>query len=401
MKCRLILLAVSLCVVQFCSASCADASNRTLSGSIKSLNLFFDDSLLNKRVFLSSEVVRLELGGSLTKDVHYEGAVEQRLLWESRSSSYSVRSSGVNRRLDLESFWNEEGSARLFVDVDRLNIYHQSDGFGWSLGRQAIGFGRISLFSPLDVIAPFPPDALNVDVRPGVDAVKFSRYFGLAGQFGGVVVFGDEKTHNSYLVTAGENVANVDLVMLAGRLRGRSMAGVGLAGEIGKVGVKIEVSHYHGRDLGSPAGDLKSRFSVAAAELWYRFDSGVTLIGQYLYNGFGSADPREYPSVAMSAPIREGLGTLLGRHYLLLGPSYQPHPLVELKGLLICNLKDDSFLVRPTMTLSLADSAELDLFITLTAGREGWRNPLGGGLVPRSEFGDRGSSGGLFLRYYF
>ncbi len=207
------------------------------------------------------------------------------------------------------------------TQVDRLNIHVEQGLFSWTLGRQALGFGRISLFSPLDVIAPFPPDALDVDVRPGVDALKMNRYFGFAGHLGGIIVLGDEKQHNSYLLAAGENIGKVDILFLGGRLRGRSMVGLGLAGEIGKVGVKSEVSWYRGNDIDHPRGDRKRHYSVAALEGWYRFDNGLVLLGEYLFNGLGTLDPGLYPAVAESAPLREGLGfywggitSWLGRH---------------------------------------------------------------------------------------
>ena len=148
-------------------------------------------------------------------------------------------------------------------------------------------------------------------------------------------------------------------------------------------------------------GDLRESFVVAAFEGWYRFDSGLVLIGQYLYNGIGSNDPGDYPLVAVSAPLEEGLGYLLGRHYLLLGPSCQLHPLVQLEGLVIYNVDDGSSLLRPLLSVSLADNLQLDLFWVLSRGKEERPDPLTGLPEVRSEFGSTGDSGGLLLRWYF
>lgn len=370
-------------------------------GSLKSLNLFLDDGPVSASRLLSADSLRLDLRGRLISSTGFEVSLEQRLLWVSRSGEGGLGTNSVNRYFDLEKVQQDNEKLSGLTQVDRLNFHADYGALTWTLGRQAIGFGRISLFSPLDVIAPFAPDALDVDVRPGVDAVKVNRYFGLAGQLGAMTVFGDEKNHNSYLLTAGENIAKVDLLFLGGRLRGRSMVGLGLAGEIGKVGVKSEVSWYRGADVGQPDGDLDDQFNIAALELWYRFDNGLILIGEYLYNGFGALDPQNYSAVANSAPIKEGLGFLLGRQYLLLSPSYQLHPLVSLNGLLIYNLKDESMLVRPLLAVSLSDNLQLDLFWTVTAGDKPSQNQLTGLPVIRSEFGTLAQSGGMFLRWYF
>ncbi|MCD6580227.1 MAG: hypothetical protein J7K90_00360 [Desulfuromusa sp.] len=374
----------------------------SIHGSLKSFNLYIENfPHPDQDGVLSSDRIRLDLTGQLTQRFDFEFSLDQQLLWTSRTGVVALAEDSVNRRLDLQKNWRggERFSGQL--QVDRLNIHGKAGGFNWSFGRQAIGFGRISLFSPLDIIAPFPPDAIDVDVRPGVDAIRATRYFGMAGQVGGIAVFGAEKKDNSYLLTLGENFKSVDFLAIGGRLRGRSMFGIGLAGEVGKVGIKAELSWYQGKDVNQPQGDLSDDFGIASLEGWYRFDNGLVLLGEYLFNGVGSDNPNEYPLVARSAPITKGLSFLLARHYLLLGPSYQFHPLVTANGLLIYNIEDHSSLIRPQLVISLADNLQLDLFWAITTGQKSQLHPLTQLPVIRSEFGSTGDSGGLLLRWYF
>jgi hypothetical protein len=140
---------------------------------------------------------------------------------------------------------------------------------------------------------------------------------------------------------------------------------------------------------------------IAAVEGWYRFANGMTLVAQYLHNGAGAKDPADYPQAALSAPIQEGLTSLLGRHYLLAAPSFELHPLVTLNGLLIWNLADDSWLLRPTLAISLADNLGLELFWTHLAGNSPRQRPFPLPAESRSEFGSQGDSGGFFLKWFF
>ena len=179
------------------------------------------------------------------------------------------------------------------------------------------------------------------------------------------------------------------------------MVGVGLAGELGAVGLKGEFSWYRGQRVGQPGGDRKHDFAVAALEGWYRFPGGLVLLAEYLYNGVGSNDPNQYLAVAQSAPLHEGLSFLLGRHYLLVGPSFDLHPLVTCSGLLIHNLQDESSLLRPQLSVSLADNLQLDLFLAYTLGDQAELDPQSGALQVHSEFGLAGNSGGVLLRWYF
>ena len=383
-------------------AAAETGSGPELGGFLKSFHLYSDRLPVGSQEgLISSEWLRLELNASLPGSSLFELAVEQQLLWSDPPGLVSPPKDSVNRLVDLEHSWNRGGRFSAQLQVDRFNLQGKFRKVQWTLGRQAIGFGRISLFSPLDVIAPFPPDALDVDVRPGVDALKLVRYFGLAGQIGGVAVFGERPERDSYLLLFSENLAHIDLLLLSGSLRGRPMLGLGLAGEIGPLGLKVEASGYRGREVGRPEGDLRRDFAIAALEGWYRFDSGLILIMEYLYNGVGGDAPEDYGRAASSAPLTEGMSFLHGRQYLLAAPSYEIHPLVTGSGLLIWNLEDRSGLVRPQLAVSLADNLQLDLFWNLTWGRKPANQPLAGLAVPRSEFGAVGDSGGLLVRWYF
>ncbi len=372
-------------------------------GSLRSLNLTGETapSKLLPAYHLSSTRLRLETSWQGQNGWQLEAAGDHQLLGTDPSGSVPLPGDGVNRRVDLDHSWQHDAGWASRLQVDRLNLAWSTGSFDAAIGRQAIGFGRIVIFSPLDIIAPFPPDAIDTEVRPGVDAMRGTVHYGQDGQLGAVAVFGDEQRHNSYLLTWSDNRARVDLLGLAGELRSRPVLGLGLAGSVGTLGLKAEVTGYHGTRVGEAGGDRNRHFAIAALEGWYRFNNGLTLLVEYLYNGSGSGDPADYPLVAVAAPAREGLATLLGRDYLLIAPSLELHPLVTLNGLLIWNLGDDSFLLRPALSLSLTDNLALELFWTVTQGSAPHRQRFPRPPLIRSEFGSQGDSGGLFLTWYF
>lgn len=367
-------------------------------GHVKSLNVYFEEapSGATPEGEISSNSLRFDLQGDMPQTGRWRFSLDNQLLYTNPPGFVSLPSSSTNRAVDLEKSW---GEGERFADrliVDRLNIEGSAGGMDWIVGRQAVGFGRMSIFSPLDVVAPFAPDALETDVRPGVDAARLMRYFGLGGHVGATAVIGDKPSNRTFLATASHNVAGIDLVGLGGSLRHRETAGAGIAGSLGGLGLKAEAAHYNGKK-----GDFHDSFAIAAAEAWYRFDSGLIMLLEYLYNGAGSSDPADYPLVAESATHGEGLSFLLGRHYLMAAPSYEPHPLATLSTLLIWNLEDDSFLLRPLADLSLSDAADLELFWTFNSGTGAAAGPLPGTQLPRSEFGLAGDSGGAFVKFFF
>jgi len=350
---------------------------------------------------LASGGLRLNLTHDLDERVRFEAAVDNQLLYRDPTQLAALPASPPGRLIDLEHDWSRTHEVSDRLQIDRLMLRGRNGPLDWSIGRQAIGFGRIVLVSPLDVINPFPPDAIDTDIRPGVDALRTLYSLDSGGQVGATAVFDDDASTSSALLSFADTLHDIDLLLLTGSLRSRPMLGLGAAGSLGTLGVKAEASYYHGEDVGQPGGDLYNNYALAALELWYRFDSGIVLLAEGLYNGVGSNRPADYPQVLQSAPLQEGLSTLLGKRYLLLAPSWEVHPLLSASALVIWNLGDDSALLRPQLALSLADNVSLDLFYAITLGPAPVLGPGPGALRIRSEFGSYGDSGGALLRCYF
>jgi hypothetical protein len=398
-------LATSLwfCGYLFTSVSVASTSLPEWSGSIKSLNLYGEETPadLFSAYHLSSNRTRLNMDWRPAQSWHLETSLDHQYLWSDPSGTIPLATNGYNRHLDMDKVWQhgEHGASRL--QVDRLNLQWRSGKVDTTLGRQAVGFGRILIYSPLDVIAPFAPDAIDTEIRIGSDALHTIFNYGLDGQLGAIAVWGAEARYDSFLATWSDNRAGLDILMIGGRLRGHTMFGAGLAGSLGTLGLKGEFSIHKDRDSEETAGVLHDVYTLAAIETWYRFDNGISLIAQYLYNGPGVDDPEDYPKVLVSAPLQEGLTHLLGQHYLIAAPSYELHSLATAQALILYNLGDHSALIRPTLDLSLADNLSLQLFWTWYIGQEPRATSPLLPVEPRSEFGLRGDSGGLFLKWFF
>ncbi|NIQ96029.1 MAG: hypothetical protein GWN87_18855, partial [Desulfuromonadales bacterium] len=283
---RLLLIAFLFSIFSTCRVGAAPAIN----GHLKTFNGNYEKpplSLLDDG-FFSANSQRLSLKHKFAENLAAHLALDNLLLYSDPAGQVNLPGDSPNRRLDMEHDWNRGAQWSAQLTVDRLSLQGSFASFDWSIGRQAIGFGRIVIFSPLDIVAPFAPDAIDTDTRPGVDAVRGIHYFGLGGQVGGTVVFGPDTDGNSYLLTLTDNRSGIDLLGIGGILRDREVAGLGFAGSLGPLGIKAEASSYRGKNTGLPGGDLHDDFTIGALELWYRFANSVVLITEYLYNGAGA-----------------------------------------------------------------------------------------------------------------
>ena len=106
---------------------------------------------------LSADRLRLGWTGSLGEGLNGEAAAENLLWLSSPPGALPLPGTSINRRTPLQATWGEGEAAADLLSIDRLNLHGSFGGTDVTLGRQAIGFGRIVLLSPLDIIAPFSP----------------------------------------------------------------------------------------------------------------------------------------------------------------------------------------------------------------------------------------------------
>lgn len=393
MRRTLCVLLLALCPLPHAALAVEFGGGWTLDGFVKSLDLAYRAPKSTKLEdgVVSANRLRLNLRGEVAAGWRLETSAEYLLQASHPAGQLPLPAEPASRALDLE--WHDGADAPFAqqLQLDRLNLTGQRGNWEWCLGRQAIGFGRIGLYAPLDIIAPFPPDALDTEVRPGIDALRLSRFFGMAGQLDLIAAFGEGSERNSQLASLVTNAAETDFLLLGGRLLDRTVLGGGVAGQFGGIGLKGELVGYRGT-----ATDPHRHFVIGAVATDFRLPGDWVINLEYLYNGAGTNEPADYPRIAASAFVRDGLGFLTGRHYLLAGPSWQWHPLSRFDLLLLANLGDGSALVRPLLEVSLADEAVLQLFCTLYTG-----SAPGAGGLPTSEFGGSGENLGLLFKFFF
>lgn len=373
-----------------------------LQGSLRNLSQRVEDfALSDQKSRLSSTFLRLASRYRYDSELDAEFAVEISEAYSDSSLPTPTTDTSINHTADLNRNWTHGHNWRGQLQIERLNLRGRQKSLSWTLGRQAYGFGNILLFSPLDVVAPFAPYALDTDYRPGIDGLRLSLTNGQGDQFNTLAALNRAREQNTYLASSRINRHGLDLLLLSGSLRSRPMLGLGLAGNLGGLGIKAELSGYRGKNVAETGGDLHQNFVIGAVELWYRLDAGPILLMEYLHNGAGSPVAWDYLSAATSASFNEGLSPLLGRNYLLFSPSWDIHPLVTIATFGMWNLDDDSWQVRPQLQFSLSDNLSLDLSHSfnhgkgLTTGAHPWIK------IPRSEFGLYADTTSLFIRWYF
>ncbi len=303
----------------------------------------------------------------------------------------SIATGGTRRFFDLESDAFDSADTVGSTGIDRLNLRWDRPGFRLTFGRQAISLGVNYFWPVLDLFAPFPPQRIDRDYKPGVDAVRVTVPL---GDFSEVEVIaaalGDRTPDDLSLASFGRfhrelgESASIDFGYLVGSVHRDLVLGGFFAADVCGTGLRGELAWTR------PVCDDAVALPRFACGGFWRATVGVdrllgprlTLVAEAGWNGFGVGDPAEYALLADADRVRRGEVVSPGRWYAGLSLAWQAHPLVAVSGAVLTNRDDGSTLFQPGLTWSMSDRISLVAGVVVGGGRGALRGEL------RSEYGD-------------
>lgn len=315
-----------------------------------------------ERYTLDVNRLRLELKGKLSDgvalDVQYDNEV---LLGDYLRSGQSAaqKDQRPDQYLNLDRNYAEGGSWYGRHRLNRGNVTLSSGDTDVRLGRQRIAWGTGRFWSPLDLLSPINPIALEREERPGVDAVLAEHKLGPLSKISAAYAPRRESGESSAALNWHANAAAVDYSLIAGRFRRERVLGGDVATQWGSAGVRAELTHNE-RDAG-PA------YRRAVFAMDYAFANTLTLSGELYYNGAGTTDRSSYDFASLFA----GRIHNVGRRYFGGYVAYEITPLVKSANYVVVNLADRSRFFSPTLIFSMQANLDLTLGVQVFSGSIG------------------------------
>ena len=246
---------------------------------------------------------------------------------------------------------NKNKNASL-VRLDRFSVGYTGDKTVLRFGRQAISWGNGLLFTPMDILNPFDPTAVDKEYKSG-DDMLYAQYLLDSGNDLQVVavvrrnpVSGDVEQNQSSLAIKYHGFwGDHEYDLLAAEHYGDFTLGLGASTDL--------VGAVWRGDLVWNNTDSGSIFSVVGGVSYSGVAGGHNWTGfmEYYYNGFGQTNGDYSPAALASNPellIRLARGEVfnLGRHYLGTSVSFEMTPLLMLTPNIFINLTDPSALAQ-------------------------------------------------------
>lgn len=247
-------------------------------------------------------------------------------------------------------------------ELDRLAVAYKGARINATVGRQAIGWGRGTVFSAVDLFAPFSPLELDREWRRGIDAVRTELAITPQLSTDAVAAFGEDLDSSTFAARVRGYRGAFDFELIGGWRARDLVAGVTSSAPIGDAELHGELAVFRAPEPLPAGGSLGDRTAIKALGGGsYRLDiaNGILLLAEYHYSGFGAAHTRDVIALLrdprFTARFTRGDTQILGRHALALVASYEASPELELGLRWLQSPVDGSGVVTPTATARLSD----------------------------------------------
>jgi hypothetical protein len=288
----------------------------------------------------------------------------------------------------------ELGRSRRLVDydeLDRASLTWESDRGRLCAGRQAVGWGRGTVFSAVDIFSPFTPLEIDREWRRGVDALSADLKLTKTSSVGVVAAAGPDWRSSAVGGRVRGYLGPADAELLVAKRAEDGMCGATGSMAVGGAEVHAEAAVFHTPgDLPiTGIGGRRDMIPKALLGVSDNFDvgSGLRAALEYHWSGFGAARPSGIPALLASpsfaARLARGDTQLTGRQAVACTAGY------DLTALWSLNLEVLGSLIDPSAVLALSMSWNASDSVTVIATGYAGVHAAGGtrgqfGAVPRA-----------------
>lgn len=281
------------------------------------------------------------------------------------------------RFFNLTKIIDDDGKFVALHRLDRLSLGYTTDKAVIRFGRQALSWGNGLIYSPMDLVNPFDPAAVDTEYKAGDDMlyVQYLRANGHDIQFAYVikrdVASGDPELDESSVALKYHGITEeAEFDLLVAQNYGDTTLGLGgnrsIAGAVWRGDVMVTDS----------ASGNKVQLVTSLSYSWVWGGKNVSGVLEYYFDEFGQKDERyDTESLSQNTDLLErlvrGQSFTIGRHYVGAALSIEMTPLWILTPTLFANAEDQSALLQIATRNNLRENMEFIGALNLPLGPDG------------------------------
>ncbi|MCF7972720.1 MAG: hypothetical protein K9N55_02780 [Phycisphaerae bacterium] len=348
--------------------------------------------------------LRLDLKVQHSETLQSQAAYEQGFRWMSHAPAAGSQPTDVPFRISQMNWpvTRATDRQRHEHEIDRLLMNYHPDWGDVTVGRQAVGLGRGVVFSAMDLFIPFSPLDIDREWRRGVDAVRVERRLTDQSSAELLSVWGETWEQSAMLGRVRGYVGDLDAEFLFGKRAQDDILGTSLSSILGGAEVHGEVTAFHTPEPQPEGGFLGQSHTavqaVVGSSYTFNWGNGLTVLGEYLYNGLG-VKQIERSQIPLTDPVfrsrvARGDMQIVSQQALALQASYPLDLTVHGACLILLSPTDHSGVVTPSMVFDIGQTGRL-----ITSAYVPWGPESKAGQL-RSEYGNTPLSAFIQLAWY-
>ncbi len=300
-----------------------------------------------------------------------------RLLPEEAQQLFNRLPNDDHRLFDMTRILRDDGKFAALHRLDRLSISYTGDKIVMRAGRQAITWGNGFFFSPMDIVNPFDPAAIDTEYKAG-DDMLYGQYLNDNGNdFQAAMVF--RRNLLTGAVESGQHTAAIKYHGISGEWEydlliadSYDNATLGIGGNRSIGGAIIRGDLVFTDDESGTTTEFVSNLTYS----WVWGSKNVSGVIEYYFNGFGQKDGQYSPVDLAENPellrrLVRGQSFSLGRHYIAGGLNIELTPLWMLTPNIFANIEDGSALFQLVTRNNLGENTEFLGALNLPLGPDG------------------------------
>jgi hypothetical protein len=300
-----------------------------------------------------------------------------RLLPEEALKLFNRLPNDDHRLFDLTNVLKDDGKFAALHRLDRVSFSYTGEKLVIRAGRQAITWGNGFFFSPMDIVNPFDPAAIDTEYKSG-DDMLYGQYLKNSGDdfqaavvfrrnlFTGAVESDQRTTAIKYHGISGES----EFDLLVADSYDNTTIGIGGNRSIGGAILRGDIV------VTDTNSGTTTEFVTNLTYSWVWATKNVSGVIEYYFNGFGQADGQYSPTDLAQNPellrrLARGQTFALGRHYVAGGLNIEVTPLWMLSPNIFSNIEDGSALFQLVTRNNLGENMEFLGALNLPLGPDG------------------------------
>lgn len=362
-ECRVLCLRYfSFLIVVFVSAMPTQAAETSVTGDARFFQFFYLGDLPGGRNHSEFGAGRVKVESIWSDELKFEVHGVLQMISPAENGGTSIATGTTRRYFDLEYEFTIGDDVAGVLELDRLNVQWDRPSFRLVVGRQTMTWGVNYFWPVLDLFAPFAPERIDREYKPGIDAIRLTVPVGDFSEVE-VVTAGQGKRfpEDFSLASLGRfNRGSSDIGYMGGRFHTDTVLGGFLTSEASGTGLRAEAAFTKSGDERDAEIDRES-FLRASGGIDRQLTAYLSLTFETHFNGFGATSPEDYRRIAEADRVRRGEVTSLGRYYTGVSLGWQTHPLVRLSGALLTNWGDSSTLLQTAAEWSATENIVLQV----------------------------------------